>query len=197
MDMILTFIKFGVYINNQVSLGIISATMENDELTYRKYYELIDDNWKFPLNVNKNIQPYGDRNLLDRRLHLSSPFQTTNFTITEVEDVAEPVNMNESILKNVIDIIKNKGPGDILIFKSSANEIVELVSLLNSNPGIPSNVIAIPFYSTLKTDVLNMVKEIAKPDIRNSIKISKNNSRLKCMVTTHFQHKNNSDHKRL
>ena len=81
MDMILTFIKFGVYINNQVSLGIISATMENDELTYRKYYELIDDNWKFPLNVNKNIQPYGDRNLLDRRLHLSSPFQNLNFTI--------------------------------------------------------------------------------------------------------------------
>jgi hypothetical protein len=174
MDMILTFIKFGVYINNQVSLGIISATMENDELTYRKYYELIDDNWKFPLNVNKNIQPYGNRNLLDRRLHLSSPFQTTNFTITEVEDIAEPVNMNASILKNVIDIIKNKGPGDILIFKSSANEIIELVSLLNSNPDIPSNVLAIPFYSTLKTDVLNMVKEIAKPDIRNSIKISKN-----------------------
>jgi hypothetical protein len=174
MDMILTFIKFGVYINNQISLGIISATMENDELIYRKYYELVDDNWKFPLNVNKNIQPYGDRNLLDRRLHLSSPFQTTNFTITEVEDIAEPVNMNDSILKNVIDIIKNKGPGDILIFKSSANEIIELVSLLNSNSGLPSNVIAIPFYSTLKPDVLNMVKEIAKPDIRNSIKISKN-----------------------
>lgn len=176
MDMILTFIKFGVYINNKVSLGIISATMENDELTYRKYYELIDDNWKFPLNVNKNIQPYGNRNLLDRRLHLSSPFQTTNFTITEVEDIAEPINMNDSILKNVIDIIKNKGPGDILIFKSSANEIIELVTLLNSSLDVPNNVIAIPFYSTLKPDVLNMVKEIAKPDIRNSIKISKNSN---------------------
>ena len=176
MDMILTFIKFGVYINNQVSLGIISATMENDELTYRKYYELIDDNWKFPLNVNKNIQPYGNRNLLDRRLHLSSPFQTTNFIITEVVDIAEPVNMNASILKNVIDIIKNNEPGDILIFKSSANEIIELVSFLNSSSDIPNNVLAIPFYSTLKTDVLNMVKEIAKPDIRNSIKISKNSN---------------------
>jgi hypothetical protein len=174
MDMILTLVKFGIYINNEVSLGIISATMENDELIYRKYYELIDDNWKFPLNINKNIIKFGDANLLDRRIHLSPPFQTTNFTIKEKDDIPEPSNMDESILKNIVEILGINGGGDILIFQATTKEITELVKFLNSSSKIPNNVLAIPFYSKLKTPVLELVKAIDKNTIRNSIKISKN-----------------------
>ena len=61
--LILTLIKFGIYINNSITLGIISATMEYDELIYRTYYNIIDDNYKYPLNIynqtfvyNKNMK---------------------------------------------------------------------------------------------------------------------------------------------
>jgi len=42
MDMILTLTRFSIYINNQIKLGIISATMDYDEKIYRKYFEFIE-----------------------------------------------------------------------------------------------------------------------------------------------------------
>ena len=43
MDLILTIMKNGLYYNNDFKLVIISATMEEDEPTYRRYYREIND----------------------------------------------------------------------------------------------------------------------------------------------------------
>ena len=71
-SLILTLVKFAVYINNQITLGIISATMEYDEIIYRNYYNKIDDNYKYPLSVyNKNKMKEGilfNRYFIDKRM---------------------------------------------------------------------------------------------------------------------------------
>lgn len=174
MDMILTMLRFTMYINNQVLLGIVSATMENDEITYRKYYELIDDNWKWPLNLNyKDWEKFNyNSNQIDRRLHLSPPFLTTNFKIDEQNNVKIINNYNDTIVSLVRTILNTTPFGDILVFQNGEGEIKKLVKLLNENT--PLDTIALPFYSTLDKDILdNYVKEISKPDIRKKIIIKK------------------------
>jgi len=170
MDLILTLSKFAIYINNQVTLGIISATMESDEFKYRKYFEIIDDNWINPLNnnyeYNKNLN--FDKNLLDRRLHLSVPFENTNYTITQMRNF-----IGRKEIDIVQDILKNTQTGDILIFEPGEAEIKKLVIEINNST--PSNIIAIPFYKNIASDIKDdIIGEIDKQHIRNNFHLPKN-----------------------
>lgn len=169
MDMILTMCKFALYMNNQITLGIVSATMDDDEPTYRKYYEPINDDWKAPLKLDR----YADdviiysRNNLDRRVHLSVPFGGMNFTVEE----------NNNVKKTEIEIIKeiltNSKDGDILVFKPGTADINKLIEEIN--PQLPSDVLAIPFIGTIPPAILEgIIKEIDKPHIRKSIRYKKN-----------------------
>ena len=194
MDMILTLAKFGVYINNQITLGIISATMDDDEIIYRKYFELLDDNWKVPLSVLVydnfqndifKLKKYSlNANLIDRRIHLSIPFGGMNFEVKEYpnkidkypESVGTFIDMKK-INAKVIELVKyilSKYPsGDILIFQPGESDIKKLVSEINMIT--PSNVIALPFYSKLNTEILeNIVKKIADKDVRKHVRYPKN-----------------------
>jgi hypothetical protein len=177
MDMILTIMRLATYINNQVTLGIISATMDEDEPRYRKYYEMIDDNWKWPLNVNYlPDQPYKekdyDSNLLDRRIHLSPPFATTNFKIDE-HILLLKENQDKLIVQLIDNIIRKNPIGDILVFQNGQSEIIKLVEKINMST--PSNVLAVPFYSELNTKILeDYIKNIANSEIRKKINIKKN-----------------------
>lgn len=170
MDMILTLIRYSVYINNQILLGIVSATMEDDETTYRIYYQMIDDNWKWPLDLKYKdyIKLNYNSNMLDRRIHLSPPFLTTNFKIEEYDN---PVNKDsiENELVNTVNTILNTSPdGDILIFQNGQAEILRLLELLNKKT--PESVLALPFYSKLDKNILeNYVKKIADPEVRKLI----------------------------
>jgi hypothetical protein len=168
MDMILTMCKFALYINNQITLGIVSATMDDDEPTYRKYFEPIDDNWKAPLKIDNqdfSVIQYS-RNRLDRRIHLSVPFGGMNFNV-DVED-----NVKETEVQIVQKILSTSTKGDILIFKPGTKEIVELVEEINLN--VPSNVLAIPFIGTISSSILeNIIKQIANDKIRKSIRYPK------------------------
>lgn len=181
MDLILTLSKFATYVNNQVTLGIISATMDDDEIIYRKYFEPIDDNWKYPLNVNMfNF----DKNLIDRRIHLSIPFGGTNFEVQEYpnEKVNYPQNINtftdiKKINTKVKEILKHilstTYKGDILIFQPGESDIKKLIVEINNET--PSNVLAIPFYSKLDKDILEgIVKKIDKDDVRKKLRYPKN-----------------------
>ncbi len=194
MDIILTLMKFNSWINNKILLGIISATMEDDEVTYRKYYKCIDDNWKWPLSLNyldyststlpidKSLLDYKkldyNNNFIDRRIHLSPPFLTTNFKIEEpkVNLTNEPQNLQ--ILRLVKDLVSttpitNLG-SDILVFQNGQNSIIKLVNELNNST--PENVLAIPFYSKLDKNILeDWIKKIANRDIRKKINIKKTN----------------------
>jgi len=170
MDIVLTLIRFSSYINNQILLGIVSATMEDDESTYRIYYQMIDDNWKWPLDLKyKDYERLNyNCNILDRRIHLSPPFLTTNFKIEEYDKPVEN-NLMENELINTVNTILNTTPdGDILIFQNGQAEIIQLLNLLNKVT--PGSVLAIPFYSKLDKNILeNYVKKIHDPNIRRSI----------------------------
>jgi len=195
MDMILTLSKFGIYINNQITLGIISATMDNDEQIYRKYFQPIDDNWKAPLNIFEYDVHKNDElniknkfipnvNIIDRRIHLSIPFGGMNFEVKEYpnETVNYPASVDtftdmKKINNKVIDIVKyilaNSPKGDILIFQPGEADIKKLVTEINKQTS--SNVIAIPFYSKLDNEILeNIVKKIDKEETRNKIRYPKN-----------------------
>ena len=163
MDMILTLAKFAGYINNQTTIGIISATMSTDEIIYRKYFKIIDDNWKYPLMQTYNY----NRQLLDRRIHLSFPFGSVNYEIEMHEDL---VSDEETILNHILTTTYN---GDILIFQPGSNEINKLMDKINNGPR--KDVYAIPFYADLNSEIReNIVKEIADPRIRNDFRIPKN-----------------------
>lgn len=172
MNMILTLIKFGVYINNSVTLGIISATMEDDEYNYRKFYQEIDDNYKYPLD-NYIREEKINRRLMDRRLHMGKPFQETKFSIKEYNDVYKKMPN----IKDEVDIVKYimtlPDKGDIMIFKPGSGEINELIKKINNDPSLPADLYAIPYYTTLNDEIKNKISNLKNPDVRNSFTLNK------------------------
>jgi len=142
MDILLTKLRYGVYFNNQVKLVIISATMDNDEPIYRRYYRHIDDNRMFPLN--DNLRRYNlDRHNVDRRIHISPPGQSTRYNIEEVYDpTLDPIMEINRLINN------DSGEGNILYFQPSMAEINGEIEKLHSI--LPDHVIALPFHSDIK-----------------------------------------------
>lgn len=184
MDMILTLSKFATYINNQVTLGIISATMDDDEITYRKYFQPIDNNWKAPLKLLDNTQILNyNYNYIDRRIHLSIPFGGMNFDVKEYpsnlvkypKDVGTFTDMkkiNKSVIEIVQHIISTSQFGDILIFQPGEGDIKSLVTAINIKT--PTDVLALPFYSRLDKNILdNIVKKIQNKNVRKMIRYPK------------------------
>jgi hypothetical protein len=184
MDLILTLSKFATYVNNQITLGIISATMDDDEIIYRKYYEPIDDNWKFPFNLKLTNF---NKNYIDRRIHLSIPFGGMNFEVKEYpsatfkypKDIGTFTDMRKintsviEILKYILSSSQNVKNSDILIFQPGESDIKKLLKEINEKT--PPNVLAIPFYSKLDNDILeNIVKKIDKPEVRIKLRYPKN-----------------------
>jgi hypothetical protein len=165
MDMLLTLSRYNIYINNQITLGIISATIDYDEPIYRRYFKNIDDNLKFPLKIEDINKNKLDSNLIDRRLHLGAPFSGTNFPIKEI------ISDGEETITILNEILAKSTKGDILIFKSGQAEIKELIIEINKNS--PSDVLAIPFYSEIPEEKLELIKNIAKVDIRNKFRYPK------------------------
>lgn len=176
MDMILTLVRFSIYVNNSVTLGIVSATMENDEEKYREYYSLINDNWKYPLDVrylykNEKI----DKMYLDRRVHVSPPFAGTNYKVTEItkyklEKIEEQdINKINNRVLDILNIILGQtSKGDILIFLPGQNDIKTLKKIINDNTD--NETLAIPFYKDFDKKTLdNVVKKIADENVRKSI----------------------------
>jgi len=183
MDLILTLMRDAIQINNSVRLVIITATIDDDEINYRRYYKYINDNLLAPLtttflsdkiearfniqylynNVRKGNPLRYDRISLDRRVHISKPSGDTMFKITE-EYTKEDVNTYEE--SQELGIIKTKelvknADGDILFFSTSTNKINEIVTNLN-NSNMPSNWIALPYYAQLTQEWLDKVNNIGK-----------------------------------
>lgn len=157
MDMILTFMKYATQYNNTIKLVIISATMDDDEPIYRRFYRDINDNQMFPLSQNIKSRNL-DRINVDRRFDISPPGQTTRYKIDEyyLEDLDNnlhnPINLT-------LNLINTTSKGDILIFQPGVGEIEKLVETLNKF--LPSDVIALPYHSLLKTRQRNFIEDIA------------------------------------
>jgi hypothetical protein len=162
MDLILTYMKDAIYFNNDIKLIIVSATMDDDEPIYRRYYRDINDNKMFPLNYDIILNNI-DRINVDRRLHISPPGKTTRYKINDIYIT------DNDVISQTIKVANETSCGDILLFEPGKNEINKVLSELNSK--IPPNMIAIPFFSDMNDKVKEFVEQI---DInKNKIKLSK------------------------
>ena len=151
MDLILTLMKFPLYTNNRLMLVTISATMDDDEPIYRRFYRSINDNRKYP--CDKTIERLGiDRIAVDRRLHISPPGKTTRFTINEYY---RPTEEPEDIVK---EILSNTTKGDILFFQPGKGKIFNSIKKINEFT--PPNTIAVPYYSDLDGQYKEIVENI-------------------------------------
>jgi hypothetical protein len=162
MDIIIALAKQSCYINNQVKLIIVSATLDDDEPIYRSYFKFINDKLVFPIkSVIEN--PFFENKLLllnpiymDRRYHISPPGETTQYKITEVYldyDInleSDKENAKKAQLlgcDKVLEICNKSTSGEILFFCTGKNEILEAVEYLNNN--MPPGNIALPFFSEM------------------------------------------------
>ena len=165
MDVLLTLMRDYAIFNPSIKLVILSATMDDDEPVYRRYYRDINDNCKFPIDCNiRDLEL--DRVNIDRRYHISPVGLGTTHKIEETYlDGMEVVN----IVKN---LVREGLKGDILIFQPGEADIIKLVSELNENT--PDNIIALPFYSALSDEKRSFIENI--DENFSKLKISKRDS---------------------
>lgn len=163
MDMILTLARDSVYVNNSIKLVIISATMDDDDPIYRRYYRNINDNRSYPLSAFIEIGQH-DRANMDRRIHISPPGATTQYTVTDhylsksESDLITDKNFVDYGIKKTIELANSTTTGDILLFMSGQADIVKAVKEINSNTA--SNIIALGYYSELSEEMKNFIVKI-------------------------------------
>lgn len=152
MDLILTMMKYAAYHNNDTKLIIISATMDEDEPVYRRYYRDINDNKMNPSNthIEDNLL---DRINVDRRIHISPPGESTRFKIEDIYKSGEDAD------NLVIKIVNESNEGDILYFQPGQAEINR--SIENLNKQLPGDTIAVPFYGKLEPSKRKFIEGIA------------------------------------
>lgn len=153
MDLILSLMKNTMKNNMFVSLVIMSATMDTDELLYRNFFRDIDDNLKYPRFLTNNT-------LVDRRVHFG---RTTNYQIDDIYLDDVPLESYDDIealgVEKVMELSFSSTYGDILMFSIGESNIKEVISVLNDR--LPQNFIALPYYSDLPDNYRNaMVKDL-------------------------------------
>ena len=167
MDIILTIARDTIKYNNSLKLVIISATMEEDEPIYRRYYKEIDDNFLYPYN-NLNGENNFDRCSIDRRIHISPPGETTQYKVIEKYLEIEPNNYAEAeilAITKALEIAHDKNTtGDILLFSLGEADIKRICKKINSELPINSDIICIPFYRELpkKWTTMNQLTKLVK-----------------------------------
>lgn len=192
MDLILSLMRIYLYYNTAIKLVIITATIEDDEEIYRKFFNFLDDNYTWPLvtkyigedqqefRINGiNINNQLDRNIIDRRIDISlyKPKQGTNYNIKEYymnmndEDIKDEDKKNVIIEKILKDILKDDQTKDILIFKTGEGEINKCINYLIDKT--PSDTILLPFYSSLTDSVRDFISQIDNEENRKNCKIKK------------------------
>ena len=120
MDLILTLMRQTCLLNNSIRLVIISATMDDDEPIYRSYFKYINDNIVYPIKQPIYIKESNEfelvkSRLLDRRLDISIPGQTTQYNIDEKyfnikltgNNKLDSINGQKEAYKHIIDICRN------------------------------------------------------------------------------------------
>lgn len=160
MDMILTIMKTPMTYNNSIRLVILSATMDEDEPRYRRFYRDINDNRKFPFD--KWIEKHNlDRINVDRRLHISPVGFGTRFPIHEkYVDNENPVDI-------VKEIVSQSNSGEILLFQPGMAEINKTVEELNKSGTLPTNTIAIPYHAKLKKNQRSFIENFNSESVKN------------------------------
>lgn len=176
MDMILTLMRTTAYCNNSLRIVITSATMNEDEPVYRSYFRCINDNLLYPIKApmyshpiigNHNLPILPDTIYMDRRIHISSPGESTQHKINETYIDVDVTNKSN---KDASEIVQNKGyetvinicnmypKGEVLFFANGFSDIIKAVKYLNEN--LPEGNIALPFYSEMHNNYKKLVEDI-------------------------------------
>lgn len=163
MDMILTVARYSAYYNNSIKLVIISATMDDDEPRYRRYFRCLNDNRSYPFDFDLKENKL-DRINIDRRFHISPPGMTTRFKVNEFYENNLTDNQktwdwsyNRGI-ERVIEICEISSSGDILFFVTGKREILDAVKKLNKNT--PDDVICLPYHGELSSEDKDIIENI-------------------------------------
>jgi len=171
MDLILTLMRQTCLLNNSIRLIIISATMDDDEPIYRSYFKYINDNIVYPIKQPIYIKEADDfglikSRLLDRRVDISIPGQTTQYNIDEKyfnikltgDHKLDSINGQKEAYKHIINICNNYDTGEILVFSTGKAEIKDAINYLNNN--LPPGDIALPFYSEMNGKYRDIIEKI-------------------------------------
>ncbi len=175
MDLLITLLRNSAYYNNDIKVVIVSATLEEDEPIYRAYFKYINDNLLYPIKATTNHlllnEPFlVDSVYLDRRFHISPPGKGTQYEIKEIYlpnsiTFGDNEKRNSQITQEKSYEIINKictesSKGDILFFANGQGEIIKAVTQLNAI--LPTNVIALPYFSELNDKYKDLVVNINK-----------------------------------
>lgn len=164
MDIILTLFRNLCFYNNSIRFGIISATMDDDEPTYRRFYRCLNDNLAYPMNKFHEGVNINDRIAVDRRFHISPPGKGTRFPIKE------KYYPGKTIEELTIEIINSTTSGDVLVFQPGEARIRSVVEYINNNT--PSNVIALGYFSKMGKKFKELIESVDKN--KSQINIPKN-----------------------
>lgn len=163
MDLILTLARDAVYVNNNLTLIIVSATMDDDEPIYRRYYRTINDNRAYPLS--KYIEINGlDRANIDRRVHINPPGKTTRHKIIthylnkSEADLITPQNYAQIGILKTLSVVETTTKGDVLLFLAKVSDVTKAVQEINSKTS--PNVLALPFYGEMTDAQKDIVRKI-------------------------------------
>jgi nucleoside-triphosphatase THEP1 len=148
MDLLLTFCKF-LYTYKKFKIVIISATMDNDEPTYRRYFKEI-----------KISNP--DLIYLDKRMNISI---FANETLYPIKEYYRP---NKTPLEIIKEILNNTTEGEILLFQNGRKDIMNMVNQINSST--PANIIALPYLGELDQNYKNIIINIHEEKSKLKIK---------------------------
>ncbi|VVU95164.1 hypothetical protein CPAV1605_889 [seawater metagenome] len=182
MDFILTVSKNSLYLNNSIRLIIISATIDEDEPIYRRYYREINDNILYPLNLGSDYTPNLNLNLVvekkfvDRRYHISPPGKTTQHVIQDIylknieftnDDSKDSEIAQDESIQQALRVTRSDPNGEILLFSIGVGEIKAIVTKLNIL--LPPGNVALPYYGTMNMKYKFIIQKIDKEivNIRN------------------------------
>jgi hypothetical protein len=182
MDIIIALARQTCYFNNKVKLIIVSATMDEDEPIYRRYFYNNNDNLTYPIKYPIN-NPFTNQMFLphaifmDRRYHISPPGETTQYKVDEIYLDHNPivyksnssgralVDESKSALMaqelgymKIIEICNKSSKGEILFFANGEREILAATEYLNKV--LPPGNIALPYFSKLNKLYKDIIEKI-------------------------------------
>ena len=157
--------RYSLLYNTSLRLFIISATLEEDECSYRRFFKCIDDNLKYPINIDNinNINLKNNRLFMDGRIHISPPGEVTRFEIKEYYETSEPLSVKEATntgISKALEIIKSTDNGEILLFSYSTKECINICNQLNKNTN--NNIVALPFFASMNKKYKNYIENLDK-----------------------------------
>jgi hypothetical protein len=178
MDIIIALARQTCYFNNKVKLIIVSATMDEDEPIYRRYFYQNNDNLTYPikypiLNPFTMVPFLPQAIFMDRRYHISPPGETTQYKVDEIYLDNDPVvyKPNNTIdesksamtaqelgYQRIIEICNKSIKGEILFFANGEKEILAATEYLNKV--LPPGNIALPYFSKLNRVYKEIIEKI-------------------------------------